>query len=59
MPTPNKGETEKEFIGRCIPYMMNENPDMKQDQAVAICYSYWEKEKKTEGIVKKIGNLLK
>jgi len=36
---PSAGETENEFIGRCIPYVINEG--YEQDQASAICYSYW------------------
>lgn len=37
---PSQGETEKEFIDRCIPYMINEGKD--QEQANAVCYSMWE-----------------
>jgi hypothetical protein len=37
---PNAGETEEEFIPRCISYMVGEGKD--QDQAAAICYSKWE-----------------
>jgi len=38
----NKGETENEFISRCISEEVGAGKD--QDQAVAICYSYWDKE---------------
>jgi hypothetical protein len=38
---PGETESESEFIGRCIPYMMDEGMD--QDQATAVCYSKWEK----------------
>jgi len=37
---PNAGESEDEFIPRCISYMVGEGKD--QDQAAAICYSKWE-----------------
>ena len=37
--TPRAGETEDEFISRCIPVVIGEGKD--QDQAAAICYSYW------------------
>ena len=37
---PRAGETEDEFISRCIPVVIGEGKD--QDQAAAICYSYWE-----------------
>ncbi len=58
MPTPKKGESEKEFVGRCIPFMMHEHPDMKQDQAIAVCYSMFRESKKDEEIIKKIDTLL-
>jgi hypothetical protein len=37
--TPSSGESEEEFIGRCIPKLISEGYD--QEQAAAICYSYW------------------
>jgi len=37
--TPSAGETEEEFIGRCIPVVRGEGYD--EDQSIAICYSYW------------------
>jgi len=43
MPTPKKGETEKEFISRCIPYVLKEGTAKDQKQAIAICYSMWRK----------------
>jgi len=36
-----KGETEQEFIGRCIGEEVGAGKE--QDQAAAICYSYWRK----------------
>jgi hypothetical protein len=39
---PRAGESEEEFIGRCMSELSNEFPD--QDQRVAVCYSYWEGE---------------
>lgn len=39
---PKAGESEDEFIGRCIPILINEGMD--QDQAAAVCYSYYEYE---------------
>jgi len=38
----NKGESENEFISRCISEEVGAGKE--QDQAVAICYSYWDKE---------------
>jgi len=38
-----KGESENEFISRCIGEEINSG--YEQSQAAAICYSYWDKEK--------------
>lgn len=44
MPTPpQKGETKKEFIARCIEQYIEEDYDQKQ--AAAICYDTWRKAK--------------
>ena len=40
---PSSGETQDEFINRCIPAMIDEGKP--QDQAVAMCYSMWEQDK--------------
>jgi hypothetical protein len=37
---PNAGESKDDFLGRCIPIVVREGKD--QDQATAICYSYFE-----------------
>ena len=37
---PSAGESEDEFIGRCIPVLRDEGKP--EEQAIAICYSYWE-----------------
>jgi hypothetical protein len=39
----NKGESENDFISRCIGEEVSAGKE--QDQATAICYSYWDKEK--------------
>jgi len=44
MPTPNKGESKSDFIERCVPAVIKEG--YPKDQAVAICYSIWKREKK-------------
>jgi len=40
MVSPVSGESKDDFMGRCIPVVMGEGKS--QDQAAAICYSYWE-----------------
>lgn len=37
---PNAGESEDEFISRCIGVVVGEGKE--QDQAAAICYNYWD-----------------
>jgi len=45
MPVPLKeGETRKDFIARCAEYMAENEPERDRDQALAICYSMWEKD---------------
>ena len=39
MVEPKSGESEEEFISRCIPYMIGEG--YEQSKASAICYSKW------------------
>jgi len=39
MPEPKKGETEKDFLKRCIPDLIHEGRPQKQ--AIAICYSIY------------------
>jgi len=46
MPSPNKNETKKDFLKRCIPQVIKEGK--KQDQAIAICNSLFENKKKTK-----------
>ena len=43
MPHPEPGETEREFLNRCIPELIKEE-DYPQKQAIAICYSYYRRE---------------
>lgn len=39
---PSGGESESDFMGRCVPLLIDEGKD--QDQAVAICISMYEQE---------------
>jgi len=45
MPTPGEGESQNEFISRCISYMHDEHPDMDDDQIQAACYDIWREDK--------------
>jgi len=42
---PEAGESEDEFIGRCIGKLVSEG--YEQDQAAAVCYSYWDESRKS------------
>ena len=43
MPTPGKNETQKAFISRCIPIVLDEGTAKNNKQAAAICFSIWRK----------------
>jgi len=45
LPTPNTGETEDDFISRCIKFVMDEGTISDNKQVAAICYSQWRKHK--------------
>jgi len=40
-PTPKPGESQKDFIARCIPYVKKEKPELDHDAVVARCYGIW------------------
>jgi capsid assembly protease len=48
MPKPQKGEKKGEYLSRCIRDLVGKE-GYKQDQASAICYSYWRKSKRKGG----------
>ena len=39
IPKPRSGEPKKDYISRCISFLVNEGRDSKQ--AAAICYDSW------------------
>ena len=43
---PKAGETQDEFMGRCIPYEIGNG--YEQDQAAAMCYAKWDKKEFAE-----------
>lgn len=45
-PTPKKGETQKQFIKRCIPYVHDEHPSWKMDKVKAVCYDIYRRKHK-------------
>ena len=43
-PKPTNNETKSEYISRCVKFYIDEGREQKQ--ALAICYSLWDKSKK-------------
>jgi len=43
MPKPKEGESRKDFVGRCVPIVMDEGTAKDNKQAVAVCNSMYEK----------------
>lgn len=54
MPHVKPGESEKDYVSRCIPYEMHKHPDMDNKQAAAICYSLYRKHEDQEMLINKI-----
>lgn len=46
MPTPRTGETQGDFVTRCIPVVLDDGTAKDAKQATAICFSMWEQAKK-------------
>lgn len=55
MPTPEKGESKKDFIERCIPIVIDEGTAEDSEQAYAVCNSMFDKkdEKKMAGKIER------
>ena len=41
LPTPNPNEKQADFIERCMKFLLAEDSNRDQKQALAICYSQW------------------
>jgi hypothetical protein len=50
MPKPGQGETESEFVSRCIKFLNNEGSALADDQKAAACYNAFQKGEKLETI---------
>ena len=46
MPKPLPGQSQDDFISKCVPEVLNDGTAETPEQAVAICYSMWEEAKK-------------
>lgn len=50
MPTPKKGESEADFVKRCIPIVLDDETAKDGKQAAAICHSMWRESKKGQNM---------
>jgi hypothetical protein len=41
MPSPRKNESEKDFVARCVPAVLEDGTTKDPEQASAICHSMW------------------
>lgn len=46
MPTPRRNEKKSDFVGRCIPIVIDEGTAKDSKQGAAVCYSMWDEYKK-------------
>lgn len=42
MPTPRDGETQEDFVQRCIPIVLEDGTAETDKQAMAVCYAMWD-----------------
>lgn len=49
MPKPKDGESEKDFVDRCIPMVMHDGSAESSDQAVAMCHTMFKQHKEANG----------
>lgn len=43
MPEPEKGESERDYLHRCIPYLIKYEGYENKSQAIAICFAKYRK----------------
>ena len=48
MPTPRRGESRQDFVGRCIGELVS-GEGRSQEQAAAICFDIWRSRNKRGG----------
>jgi len=44
VPKPHKGESQDDFMGRCMSALADSDPDRPQEQRLAMCFSAWREE---------------
>lgn len=58
MPKPKPGESQKDYVSRCIPIRQKEHPGEDVKQSAAVCYSMYRQAKEGE-LIDKIDFFLK
>jgi len=59
MPTPSKGESQKDFVSRCIPIRQKEHPDEDPKQSAAVCNSMYREAHKAKALIMKMTKVQK
>jgi len=47
VPEPKPGESERDFISRCISKLHDTDPDRPEKQRIAMCYSQWRRDEES------------
>ena len=54
MPAPGKGESQKDYVSRCIPARQGEHPDEDPKQSAAVCNSMYREAHKAKALIMKM-----
>lgn len=52
IPTPRNGESEDQFIDRCVTKLLDDEAELPPEEAVAICYTKWQKKELSKSFYK-------
>jgi hypothetical protein len=55
LPSPHQGESQQDFVSRCMVDSSMRSDFPKQEQRAAVCHQQWRDAKKTEAPVRDIG----
>jgi hypothetical protein len=58
MPKPKPGESQKDYVSRCIPVRRHEHPEEDVKQSAAVCYSMYKQAHESSSPVIKIDRFL-
>jgi hypothetical protein len=46
MPTPRRGESQRDYVSRCVPIRQHEHPEESRERSVAACYGMFKQHRK-------------